>query len=202
MALLNPYCTIDELKHELKLPVADVSKDSELEEAINNASRWIDDRMGRDFFYHDYSSTPLVLDEFDAVYDGEIFPKFRPIIEITALSQAGVAYVDGTDYVWKAADAHKPDRIIRLGGGLWAPSRPDHLISINGKFGYVQASSAAIPTGLPGRIAHAARLVAAAFSGHNRKEIVGLDGQRTEVFTKDIPKLVLDMLGARVPLLV
>lgn len=197
VVLLNPYCSLEELKWELKFPLADVSKDDELKSAINNASRWIDNRTGRDFFYHDYRVTPLVLDEFDSIYEGEIFLKHRPVIGITSLVVGSTTLVDNTNFRWAAGE----DRIIRLDGN-WYPSRVGNLISIYGHFGYVQATPADVPTGLPGYIAHAARLVAAAFSGHNRKEIVGLDGQKSEVFTKDIPKLVLDTLGAKCPILI
>lgn len=197
MTLVNPYCTLEALKWELKFPQADTSKDDELKAAINDASRWIDNRTGRDFFFHDHTTVPLVLDEYDAIFEGALFLPYRPVITITSLSAGAALLTSGTDYRWVAGG----DRVYRLGAS-WLPARVGNLITVYGTFGYPQATTADVPTGLPGYITHAARLVAAAFSGHNRKEIVGLDGNKMEVFTKEIPKLVLDALGAKVPVII
>lgn len=62
--------------------------------------------------------------------------------------------------------------------------------------------TAAVPKNLPGKITIATRLVAAAFSGHNRKEWVGLDGTRQSTVNTEIPKTVYQVLGKRMPLLV
>jgi hypothetical protein len=58
-----------------------------------------------------------------------------------------------------------------------------------------------VPTDLPGIINLAAKLVAAAISGHNRKEVAGLDGQRIEIHDNKIPKTVFDLLGRRLPVI-
>ncbi|NBP81392.1 hypothetical protein EBU58_11895 [bacterium] len=58
-----------------------------------------------------------------------------------------------------------------------------------------------MPTGLPAKVNLAAILVAAALSGHNRKESIALDGSKVEVNDRAIPKLVFEMLGKRRPLL-
>lgn len=61
--------------------------------------------------------------------------------------------------------------------------------------------SASVPTDLPPVINLAAKLVAAAISGHNRKEVAGLDGQRLEIHDNKIPKTVFDLLGRRLPVI-
>jgi hypothetical protein len=72
---------------------------------------------------------------------------------------------------------------------------------LRGTFGYAQANSASVPTGIPLFITKAAILAAAAFTGHNQKSVVGLDGQKNEVIDKSIPKVVFDILGKRRPIL-
>jgi hypothetical protein len=55
----------------------------------------------------------------------------------------------------------------------------------------------AVPTDLPGPINFAAIQVAAVFSGHDRKEVAGLDGLATSVLTNVIPASVYKILGPR-----
>lgn len=50
MAITNGYCTLAELKPELRIPTADTEDDSRLEVAIAAASRQIDAHCGRRFW--------------------------------------------------------------------------------------------------------------------------------------------------------
>ena len=193
VTLLNPYCTEDEVRRELKNTDAAIADD--IKAAINAASRWIDDYLKRDFFKHDHISSPLILDEYDGVEFGrEIFLPYKPVLTLTAVTLAGVALVNGTDY------AVKEYKLVNLNGD-WKLSRPDRLLSLTGTFGYAQAATTDVPTGLPAKVNLAAILVAAALSGHNRKESIALDGSKVEVNDRAIPKLVFEMLGKRRPLL-
>lgn len=65
--------------------------------------------------------------------------------------------------------------------------------------GVYDASS--VPVGIPDKIRLATRLVAAAISGRNQKEIIDLTGAKTSIATSAIPKTVFDMLGRRAPIL-
>ena len=62
--------------------------------------------------------------------------------------------------------------------------------------------TSAVPLNLPGHINLAAKQVAAALTGHNRKDSVGLDGSKVTLNDRAIPKTVFDMLGKRSPILV
>jgi hypothetical protein len=196
VALLNPYCSLGELCHELNrdAPVAGDEQD-ELHEAINNASRMVDSYKGRDYYQHDYSSTPLLLDQFGGWFVGDtLFLPYAPIISLTAVSLAGAAWVSNVDYFTD----FQGNRIVRLSGTGWDEvKRPDSLLSITGKFGYAQATSADVPVGMPGNIKLAARLIAAALSGQNRKEMIGLDGSKMEFIDRVIPKTAYEALGSR-----
>ncbi len=200
-ALLNPYCSESEVRDEIRN--TDAAIQDTLIRSINSATLWIDDYTRRTFAESDYSESALVLDEFDGVVFGnQVFLPKRPVIEITELKLGEQVLTEGEDFVVK------PEIIYRVGGD-WKVSTPDALIRIKGRFGYPQRGAGEapqldrtiIPTGLPGNIRRAAVLVAAAFSGYDRKEIVGLDGQFTSIADRAIPKEVKEMLGVRMPML-
>lgn len=191
MALVNPYCTVAEVQKELRN--TDSSMNSELETAINQASRWIDDYKGRDYYLHDHSVSALVIRPSDGdIVQDELFLPYHPIITLTSVTVKGTTWTENTDFV---RDTRR-NRLLSI-DGEWDLSALTDTVEIVGKFGYDQTSSTAVPSGLPAHINKAAILVAAAFSGHNRKEAVGLDGDKTEVIEKDIPQVVFKILGAR-----
>ncbi len=188
--MTNPYCTVAQVQAELRNSNSALS--SQIEDAINQASRWIDDYLRRDFYQHDFSLTPLRVSKWDqAVFDAVLFLPYRPVIELTAVKEGDTALTADVDYIVKEG------RLIRLGQNWYVGEPPDEDIELTGKFGYAQASAAVVPTGIPEQIVRASILVAAAFSGHNQKEIVGLDGSKEQVVDKAIPKTVFDILGKR-----
>ena len=309
---VNPYISLSELIEELKMKASDVPSGSSTEDdllrAIVNASRWVDDYTRRDFFFHDFTVTPMVFDQFDeGVYDRRIFPRFQPILSITEINANGIVLVEATDYVVKNHDEDNQTIFCSQGSWFlnnagWWPSRDRMTIEIKGTFGYSQQASvpvteegddadqlqnwtlhglstapvywqlasvgsgnvrvrlysdaafasliaqgtglavstislaqsngsgvsgtvevdysiddvdalniitpqdpivdsSLIPAGIPERIKLAVRLVAAAISGRNRKEIVGLDGTKESIITSEIPKTVFSLLGKRAPIL-
>lgn len=190
MALENPYCTIQEVRDEIRND--DAAIDSQLERAVNNASRWIDNYVGRDFYLHDHTVTALVIDKWDeAIFENILFLPFRPIISVTELKVAGELWTSEEEY------RLKDNTIVSLNGVWPLGVNEENAIQIKGKFGYDQVNSASVPTKLPKHINQAAILVAAAFSGHNQKEIVSLEGHKDMVSDKAIPKTVFDILGPK-----
>lgn len=191
--LVNPYCSVAQVKEVLKRASADTANEDAIGQSITYASRWIDAYMGRDYFEHDHTVTGITFDEDSDIEGDKLYLPYRPIQSIASVVAAGVTLVSGTDYV----TVSKPNGVeyIRNLGGDWAPYQPNGLIVVKGTFGYDQASSAAVPTGLPGHINWAATEIAAAFSGHNRKEVAGLDGQVMAINNNSIPKSVFDVLG-------
>lgn len=194
MSLINPYCTVAQVQAELRND--DSALTTEIEEAINQASRWIDDWKGRDWLLHNHSVTALELDKHDSwVFLNEVlYLPFTPIITLTSVTVAGELWVAGTDYVVK--DGATPNARLVAVDGHWPLVCPPDNISIVGQFGYAQASAAAVPTGLPLHVNKAAILIAAAFSGHNQKEVIGLDGAKSTVIDKAIPKTAMALLGS------
>lgn len=199
-ALVNPYLTVAELAEELKaaVPVADSAAEDEYKRAIFNASRYVDDYTRRVFYKVTRDDAdPIALDQVSPEVIGDkIFLTVRPIIEIASLKIGETALEYGVDYVTNAEHG-----IIISTCGRWCPSRPDRVITITGTFGYAQATAADVPAA-PEHIKFAARLIAAAISGHNRKQVAGLDGAAQSILTNEIPKTVFDILGRRAPILV
>lgn len=191
--LVNPYCTVAQVKEVLKR--SDATKDDAIGQAVVYASRWIDQWTGRDYFLHDHTVTGITIDEDGDIEGDKLFLPYCPVLTITSVVAAGVTLTSGTDYV----------RVTKFNGieylksltGDWEPYQPDGLVVVKGTFGYAQASSAVVPTGIPGHINWAAVEIAAAFSGENRKQVAGLDGEVMEVNTTSIPKSVFDVLGSK-----
>lgn len=95
--------------------------------------------------------------------------------------------------------------IFEQGGSGWSGSF-NYGTFLGNQTGSIQLrndvlDSSIVPTDLPGFINLAAKLVAAAISGHNRKEVPGLDGTRMEIQDNKIPKTVFDLLGRRAVIL-
>lgn len=188
MALVNPYCTVAQVRSEIRNTDSDLT--SVLEEAINQASRFVDRYVGRDFYQHDYSSNALVIDVFDqCCFADELYLPYRPVIEITEVKVLDEVWTEGVEW------GRKGGRLICYEGSWPVGKPPDNVIEVKGKFGYAQATSADVPAGIPEEIVRATILVAAAYSGHNVKEIVGLEGNKEQVIDKNVPKGAMEILG-------
>lgn len=295
--LRNPYCTVEEVKRELKFEVTDVSRDDDIKLAINNATAWIDEYTGRDYRFHDHSIEGLEFDENSDIDGNHLFLPNMPVIGITSVTLGGVTLIDGTDY--KLIRVRNGENYLSSLNGDWDLSQPDNTLLVYGTFGYRQTSywtvteagdtanqlsswtlnnldsdavlywrlaeeslteckleifleeehtnliasgvglknstitleeqnasgvtgsvtvaytadddddantltpiepstdTTEVPQDIPPFIRFAAAQVAAVLSGHDRKEVVGLDGQKTVILNNQIPKTVYDTLGTR-----
>lgn len=134
-ALVNPLCTLDELKQTLKFPLTDTSKDDELSKSINNASRWVEKYTGRTYRLFDYTTDPLVIDDFDGIALADcVFLKERRVVFVSSLVLGDTTLVEDDDYVVKEADG----KIFRVGGGEWNLSRPSNTLKVFGLLGWRQ----------------------------------------------------------------
>lgn len=340
----NPYVSLDDVVEELKLNPVKVGSNlvliNELLGAIDRASRWVDEYTRRDYFFHDFSATPLALDQFTpGIYGKEIFFQMKPIIGIDKLilgasptDSAAVQLVYNQDFFFDQNRIYMLDtcqffllnidiphdgahQIGNRHDPGWRLSRPSRILWVYGKSGFVQSKNypmivagdtvpqtsgwkinsyspppttlywtvrqvnaspapvitvnvyadvgasqllmsgntpntggglllllaeqnnsgmsgqmflnyqsdevtianqtltvdtnqpalidtTSIPEGIESRITTATRLVAASFSGHNRKEVVGLDGSKKDIADREIPPTVFKLLGRRAPILV
>lgn len=198
MALVNPYCSVAAVQEELH------NKDNEkipwLEDCINQASRFVDEWRGRDYYQHDHSSAALIIRSAidSCVEETVIRLPYWPIIELTEVKEANTVLVLGTDYIIaRSGNDIVQDMLVRVGRD-WALGVIDsESVQLTGKFGYAQATSAAVPTGIPAHVSKATCLLAAAFSTMNQKEIISADGLRDRIATTSIPPQVATLLGPK-----
>lgn len=191
----NPYCSVEELLDELKRPRTDAGEGSplreELQRNIEAASRLVDTYKGRDYYFHDHATTAFTLDGGSGVFDDRAWLPYKPVITLGEVTLAGTVLVLNTDFYLDGSV------LVRMNGSPWGLSRPSALLTVKGTFGYTQASSGDVPTGLPANISRGTCLIAAALSGHLRVQTVGLDGEPVAVTDRSIPKSVWDLLGKR-----
>lgn len=198
MPLVNPYCDVEAVYEELRSKEPTSATDSGIaseivESAVNAASRWIERHKGRDYAYHDHTEDALVIrgGMRNGVIAGHFINlPFSPIIAIESLTIDDEEWVLGEDFVFEVGDY----RITSLVGD-WPITCPSHTVEIVGEFGYNQEDEEDVPDGLPADITRACVLLAAAFTGHNQREVAAVDGSKSAVFDKSIPKAVYDLLG-------
>lgn len=187
MALLNPYCTVAQVQEELRN--SDESLVPVIEQAINQASRYIDALLGYDCFQHDHTTNPLRLYWRSRFVAGDqLWIPYPHVQRIDKVVADGVQLTDGTDYVVAGR------RLMRIDGLDWLDEGTDEAVEIYGKFGWPQESASDVPVGLPEHFTRACIWIAACFTGHNQKEIVGTDGSIITITDRTIPRSVYDLL--------
>ena len=189
MPLLRPYCSMAQLRDFIGND--DPELELKLEDAINSASRLVEQKLGSSAWFQDYSSSWYTVDPRDNIGAFIVLP--FPIITLTELTQDGEALaggvygeVEGADYTFTPGT-----RTINSPGGLAG------VIKIKGTFGY--PLDATDPTNLPPPtlpfdINEAAVKVAAALSGLWKKTARSFGGENETVLVQSIPKEVLDRL--------
>lgn len=203
----NPYITVEELVEELKGAMPDEDTDEgkldavKYNRSVELASRLVDEYLNTDFYFHDYTTVPLVLDQFSrGVYDNppRIFLPHQPVISLTQVD-VGVDTWPVDDY-----SVDLKEGVLYSLRGNWNPSRPDNVIKIYGTFGYAQADPENVPAGIPGKVIIATRVAAAFLSGDARKEFFPVDGEGPiSVALHTMPKTFFLALGdARMPILI
>lgn len=178
VALSNPYCTLAQLQEEVRNNKA--TENDWFSECINTASRWVEEECGRDFWFHDHSSSALVVHPSYIVGDMICLP--WPILTLTEVADDG--YVVPSDEYYVDGSAIHRD-------GEWSRYLWKRTITLKGTFGYtldVTNPTTTPPTGLPKGIQRATVLVAAAHSIRNNRTVVGADGNTESVLNTTIPQ--------------
>ena len=174
--LLRPYTTVDDVCAEMRVSSGEYT--TKITDAINLASRWVDDFCGRDFWYHDYSTSAYETKCFDCTI---VLP--WPILSLVSVEARGVVYSD--EIYWS-------DRTIDVGyhSDVFSELMRWEFVRVFGTFGYaLQQSSPNTnpPVSIPASVRRATTLIAAAWTGEYRVEQVGLDGQRVSVAESKVP---------------
>lgn len=112
VTLVRPYATLRDVQRECR-NVDTGSAEDDMREAINQASRMVDDMVNRDFFYHDHASSALRINSSWITANTIYLP--WPILTLTEVKLNGEVQ-DAEGWVWEN-DAHgcKAGRIIRKG---------------------------------------------------------------------------------------
>jgi hypothetical protein len=204
-ALSNPYCTLEDVKSECK--IASTDRNDVIAEAINSASRGIDERCRRDFLFHDHASTAYRVPSH-CIAENKLFLLW-PVITLTEVklvaSDGTETVLDPGDYEFEnggvCATITRDGRWLVedgfTGDGL-APrrthTRPPRIY-LKGTFGYTWAAATAPAATLPFNIRRACTVIASVWSGLSMKQIVGAGGTVETVSQKTIPKEALELLS-------
>ena len=192
MALSKPYCTVADVQSY----TGDSSiSSSTCENAINYASRFVEQHCRRSFWYQDYSSSAYTIDYRDVT--DEIIYLPWPIITLTEVKQETTVLETGS-YTGMS------DGRIRLrknSSSVW-----DHVsrnqykfnteldITIKGTFGYTVSGTTAPPTDadFPASVRRAVIIIASAFTDENEESPIY--GQGVPIPIKDIPEEAYKLL--------
>lgn len=184
--LVRPYCTLQDVQE-----VTGNSEEDGVEltlKAINKACRLIEDLTEVVFWFHDHTTTPLVVKK-QFVVGTSIFLN-NPIINLAEIK------IDGE--ISDLAEYEGDGLIIKSATNFAYPFTSK--MEIKGTFGYVLATTTGTggevlpPPTLPATINRAATLTAAAISGQWHRERIGLDGQKDTMLETRIPGEVESLL--------
>lgn len=143
MALTNAYCTLNQVKASLRIPVSDTVDDDLLELAINSASRDIDQATERQFYSTSATRIYTPQDSYIVNIDD--------LVSLTTLKTSSAA--DGVfDVTWTATD-YQLEPLNGLAGGIAVPfdairavgdytypiSGGEATVQVTGTFGFATA---------------------------------------------------------------
>lgn len=146
MAITNGYCTLDELKASLRIPVSDTIDDALLELAIESASRDIDQSSERFFYSSTESRIYTPRDSYNCSTDD--------IVSVTSIKTSSGA--DGVfDVTWQSSDYQLMplngiaggmtvpyDLIYAVGDYTFPQSGQEATVQVTGTFGFSEIPTA------------------------------------------------------------
>ncbi len=146
MAITNGYCTLNDLKASLRIPVSDTIDDDLLELAIESASRDIDQASERFFYSSDETRIFMPQDSLNTVTDD--------LSAVTAIKTSSAA--NGTfDVTWTSSDYQLMplngiaggmvlpyDRIYAVGDYWFPQAGQEATVQVTGTFGFTSVPTA------------------------------------------------------------
>lgn len=146
MAITNGYCTLNELKASLRIPVSDTLDDALLELAVESASRDIDQVCERIFYSTDETRIYTPRDSFNTSIDD--------LASVTTIKTSSGA--DGVfDVTWTSSDYQLMplngvaggmtvpyDLIYAVGDYTFPQSGQEATVQVNGTFGFASVPTA------------------------------------------------------------
>lgn len=190
ITLLRPYCSLSDLQDFLGNDTPD--NVNTLLRAINRASRVIEDKTGRNFWFNDYSTSAYRVFRSDVTPKRALLP--FEIITLTEVSEDEEVLEEGSDndYIFDVGT-----RSIQFTSDRTFPYTGTLLIK--GTFGYALAdapnSQTQPPPLLPGEISDAALRIAAAYSGLWEKSVQNpIAGSNETVRVQTPPREAISVL--------
>lgn len=187
MAILNGYCTLQELADKMGLDTAKKTlHTSLLEKSIENSSRYIDNKTDS-FFYQMTVTNEIVqvgyLSDSGAYISHDcqaiVFP--TTIISISSLSESGQALSEKTSFAGTGDFFIQKTQglILKPDGGTW--STDDLAIEVSGEIGYAN---------VPEEIREICLTVASVFSRLDNRLVADETGEIENILSSQIPAWV------------
>lgn len=194
--LTKPYCTLLDVQSENKN--SEPENDPIYIDCINLASRYIDDKCRRNFWYTDATSTAYKVPRSSVIGNDILLP--IPIIDIAEIRYMEDPTVTSSSaFALTEIDYYYEDGSNRISVSSTTPlGYPfEGRIELFGEFGYLLAEDengdpilTEPPVGIPSAIRRATTIVAAAWSNQRRVENVALDGSKSLILDNTISKEV------------
>lgn len=194
MALDKPYCTVAELKQYTGNQDLDVSN---CEDAVNHASRFIDEYTGKHFRHMDHTGSPYAVKQRDITERHLYLP--MPCIALTKLERDDEEIElknftfntrsDTSKYTQEdcliRAKVTKNRIYIDIGSSVPVTFNSEDEIKLTGEFGYgTEVADTEVTEGLPAGIRRACIIIGAALTDNH--EIIPEFGQGVAIRTLDI----------------
>lgn len=202
-SLLRPYCTIADVKAYIKNHTLD---DAVYTLAINLASRAIDKWCERDFWYRE--ETYCLQD--DEITEEGLYLRWA-IRELSSIRVNNeLQSQDSYYFTTITSDPFGSNSFIKnLAMRLYNTTAQEESavtqakrigfakkVEVTGVFGYSIESENKMPIDeyFPSAVRRACSIIAGVFTNHNRREEVGVDGQRQSLLSTEIPDEVKKLL--------
>ena len=182
-SLYKPYCSL--------LDVVQTAGNSEPElvdvftDAINRASRRIDEVCGRDFWSHEHAVEPYIVARKHVVGKLVLLP-----FEINTLTEVKL---DGVELDLASISYAQGDTFFEYASNLGSIPFTGEL-AIKGSFGFPTTALTTPPATVPASVRRSAILIACAFSNEWRRERVAFDGSRESLLETKVPSEVNELL--------
>lgn len=186
----RPYCNLADVQGVAG--VTDSEYDDTLIEAINSASRMVEEMTGRNFWFNDHSATPYKVSRKSVIGPIALLP-----FEIITLTEVGVdgVLLDLADLNYDVG-GRSIESTVSFGDYPFTGK-----MELSGTFGFPLAVDdnddpvlTLPPPTIPSTVRRAAILIAAALSNEWRKERVAPDGSRESLLEVRIPSEVRTLL--------
>lgn len=200
VTLLYPYCTLAQVQQFVGNTNAD--KIDQIKDAINRASRFIDEITGR--IYYQKTVTDYYLrgtrggDGWEVrryipgkTGGGLLVCPYRPIISVTSLIEGTTTLTENTDFYV----LNESGMIERADGDNWSETPRD--IKITAVFGYASDVTDTPAATQPGDITQYAIEIAGRMSGLFARNVEHQDGETLAFYETAIPKWIVDKLSAK-----